>query len=232
MLSRRASLAVALGALLLVETGARAQDAAARGGGDALTRDTGMLSPHWNYELRAVYFEPDLDLFETFYGDDSTIYPGVSLSYRLSDRLELGGEYGLMKEKGVGLLTETGQPGGSVKYRLDIFHVFAKAIFQHSREQRVVPYVGAGLLTMRYRQEVEFQPDIEGRPDTGWSACAGVRFRVMSHGPEDYRDPSGGSPYWRSYVFLEAQKMSAKADEADLGGDALLLGFRMEFDTK
>ena len=198
----------------------------------ARAQDESRQSPHWNYELRAVYFEPDLELFETFYGDDSDVYPGGALSYRLRDRLELGGEYGLMKEKGVGLLTETGDLGGSVEYRLDFFHVFANVIFERSLTQRVVPYLGAGLLGLRYAQEVEFQPDIDGGTDLGWAARAGVRFRLASHGPEQFRGSSDGSPYWRAHLFLEAQRMSAKVDETDLGGDALILGFRMEFDTK
>jgi hypothetical protein len=92
----------------------------------------------------------------------------------------------------------------------------------------VVPYVGAGLLVMRYEQQVELQPDTEGRSDLGWSARAGVRFRIASHGPQ--RMASSGSPYWRSYIFLEAQEMSAESDGVELGGDAVVLGFRMEFD--
>jgi hypothetical protein len=195
-------------------------------------QDASRQSPHWNYELRAVYFEPDLDLFETFYGDDSDVYAGGALSYRLRDRLELGGEYGLMREKGSGLLTETGELGGSVEYRLDIFHVFANVIFERSATQRVVPYLGAGLLAMRYEQEVEFQSDIDGRTDLGWAARAGVRFRVGSYGPVQFRGSSDGSPYWRAFVFLEAQQMSAKVDGTELGGNAAILGFRMEFDTK
>ena len=221
MLSPRIRIGFALGALLLASTAVHAQD-------ENATRE----SPRWNYEFRGAYFEPDLDLFETFYGDDNASYWGVALSYRLLDRLELGGEYGLMKETGIGLLTETGALGGSVEYRLDSFHVFANVIFQHAREQRVVPYLGAGLLVMRYEEEVEFQPDIDGRTDGGWSARAGVRFRVASHGPEQFRDSSDSSPYWRGYVFLEAQEMSAKADDVDLGGVAVVLGFRMEFDMK
>jgi opacity protein-like surface antigen len=219
MLSRRIPIGLALGALLLASAAARAQDAS-------------IESPRWNYELRGAYFLPDLEHFDTFYGDDSASYWGLALTYRLRDRLELGGEYGLMKETGVGLLTETGGLGGSVEYRLDSFHVFANVIFQRKREQRVVPYLGVGLLAMRYEQEVELQPDIEGSTDLGWAARAGLRFRLTSHGPEQFREPSDGSPYWRSYLFLEAQRMSAKADEVELGGDSLLLGFRMEFDLK
>ena len=37
------------------------------------------------------------------------------------------------------------------------------------------------------------------------------------------------SSYWRAYMFLEAQHMSAKVDGQNLGGDAAVLGFRMEF---
>lgn len=187
-----------------------------------------LESPRWTYELRGVYFRPDLPEFATFYGDETDAYLGVAISYRIRERLELGGEYGLMKEDGVGFLTETGTLGGEVEYRLDPFHVFANWIFQNDGAQRVVPYIGAGLLVMRYEQQVELQPDIEGRTDLGWSARAGVRFRIASHGPE--RTASTGSPYWRSYVFLEAQEMSAETDGVDLGGDAVVLGFRMEFD--
>jgi hypothetical protein len=212
-----------LGALVLV---------ALCGAPAASAQDDLRQSPHWNYEIRAVYFEPDLELFETFYGSDTDVYPAGVISYRLLDRLELGGEYGLMKEKGVGLLTETGELGGSVELRLDVFHVFANVIFERSPTQRVVPYLGAGLLGMRYEQEVEFQSEIDGSTDLGWAARAGLRFRLASHGPEQFRGSSGGSPYWRAFLFVEAQRMSAKVDDTELGGNAAAVGFRMEFDAK
>jgi hypothetical protein len=189
----------------------------------------GLDSPRWTYEIRGVYFRPDLDNFSTFYGDSHSSYFGLAGTYRLRDRLEIGGEYGLMKERGVGVLSETGALGGSVEYRLDSFHVFANVIFQSQASQIVVPYVGAGLLAARYRQEVELQPTIEGRTDLGWSARTGVRFQVGSHGPFS-GSTSEDSPYWRSYVFLEAQRTSAKVDAVNLGGSAVVLGFRMEFD--
>jgi opacity protein-like surface antigen len=213
MLSRRLSLAFSLAASVLATHGVRAQEPA-------------VESPRWTYEIRGVYFEPDLELFETFYGDSSDTYLGLAGTYRLRDRLELGAEYGFMNETGVGLLTESGTLGGNVELRLNPLHVFANAIFQRTIEQRVVPYAGAGLLVMRYEQKVDFQPDIEGRTDVGWSARAGVRFRVKTHGPARM---SSGSPYWRAFVFLEAQHMSAEVDDVDLGGDAVVVGFRMEF---
>ena len=185
-------------------------------------------SPRWTYEVRGIYFEPDLAQFSTFYGDSHATYWGLAGTYRLLDRLELGGEYSLMKERGVGVLSDSGTLGGSVDYRVDSFHVFANWIFQSEPTQRVVPYVGAGLLLMRYEEAVELQPTIEGRTDPGWSARAGVRFQIASVGPVA-RSASSESSYWRSYMFVEAQHMSAKVDGQNLGGNAFVLGFRMEF---
>ena len=98
----------------------------------AWSQGSGSLdSPRWTYELRGIYFRPDLPQFSTFYGNDHSTYFGIAGTYRLLDRLELGGEYGLMKEHGVGVQTNSGLLGGSVEYRLDSFHVFANWIFQN-----------------------------------------------------------------------------------------------------
>jgi len=213
-LSRHFGLAFSLAACALAPLGARAQGSA-------------VESPRWAYELRGAYFQPDLKRFETFYGDDTASYFGIVGTYRLRDWLELGGEYGSMKETGVGLLTESGTLGGTVELTLDPIHVFANYIFQRTLEQRVVPYLGVGLFAMRYEQKVDFQNDIEGRTDLGGSARAGVRFRITTHQPSG---TSSGGPYWRALAFLEAQYMSADVDDIDLGGNAVVVGFRMEFD--
>ena len=214
MLSRRIALALSFVACALATFGVRAQEAA-------------VESPRWTYELRGAYFEPDLEQFATFYGDDTDSLLGVAGTYRLRDWLELGGEYGWMEATGVGLLTESGTLGGTVELRLHPAHVFANYIFQRAIDQRVVPYVGTGLMVMRYEQKVDFQDDIEGRTDAGWSARAGVRFLIKTHEPTP-RSSSG--PYWRALAFLEAQHMSAEVDDIDLGGNAVVVGFRMEFD--
>ena len=52
----------------------------------------GTDSPRWTYEVRGIYFRPDLPLFSTFYGDNHTTYFGLAGSYRFLDQLELGGE--------------------------------------------------------------------------------------------------------------------------------------------
>lgn len=214
MLIRRGTRALWLVACVVAAGGVRAQQAA-------------VESPRWAYELRGSYFEPDLEQFATFYGDDSDSVFGIAGTYRLRDWLELGGEYGWMEATGAGLLTESGTLGGTVELRLNPAHVFANMIFQRSIDQRVVPYVGAGLVVTRYEQKVDFQNDIEGRTDAGWSARAGARFLIKRHEPT--RTASGG-PYWRALAFLEAQHLSAEVDDIDLGGNAIVVGFRMEFD--
>jgi opacity protein-like surface antigen len=219
MLRKLAALALCLASGSMLATHASAQQSVLGG----------FESPRWTYELRGVYFRPELEHFATFYGDDHSTFFGLAGTYRFGDRLELGGEYALMKENGVGQLSNSGGLGGSVELRLDRFQVFTNWIFQNDPLQRVVPYVGAGLLAVRYEQNIDLQPKVEGRTDLGWSGRAGVRFRIGSHGPTAGAD-SADSPYWRSFVFLEAQRSSAKVDDIELGGDAVVVGFRMEFD--
>jgi len=188
-----------------------------------------LESPRWTYEFRAGTYTPDLPLFDIFYGDASEGYYGLAGSYRLRDWLELGGEYGHMTAKGVGLLTESQALGGTVEYRLNPIHIFANFILQRSVAQRVVPYIGIGLAVATYDQDVDLQGSREGRTDAGHSARIGVRFRLGTHGPASTSD-FGGSPFWRSFLFLEAQTISTEVDGVELGGDAYSLGFRMEFD--
>jgi len=184
-------------------------------------------SPHWSYEIRGGAFYPELELFETFYGDDHETYYSLTGSYRFKDWLEVGGEYGQMSARGMGILTSSRELGGTVKYKLKPVHVFTNFIFQRQQAQRVVPYVGLGLTVAAYEQKVEQQPSADGRSDVDFSARVGVRFLVGSRGPTSLLS---GRTYWRSYVFLEAQHIEAEVDSIQLGGETYMLGFRMEFD--
>lgn len=134
-----------------------------------------------------------------------------------------------MRATGVGVLTSTAQPGGTARYQLVPVHLFVNAIFQRSAEQWLVPYAGAGIATLVYEQEVEQQPDIDGRTDVGCSARADLRVRLTSSEPQTTMSHPPSRSYGRRYAFLEAQYTSAKVDGIDLGGDAYLLGFRVEF---
>jgi opacity protein-like surface antigen len=186
-------------------------------------------SPRWSYEFRAGEYAPDLDLFETFYGDDREDYYGMAFSYRFDDWLEVGGELSQMRASGVGVLTNSQTLGGSVKYRLNPIQVYSNVIFQRDAMQRVVPYLGLGLTVARYDQEVDLQGSSSGYTDLGYTARAGIRFRIATRQTARSMATSGSS-YWRSFIFLEAQHISTEIDDIELGGEAYLLGFRMEFD--
>lgn len=208
--------------------------AAAPASGQESDDGGGIESPRWTYELRGGILEPDLDQFETFYGDDNESYFALAGSYRFRDWLEVGGELGHMSADGVGFLTQSQQLGGDVEYTLNPVQIYANFIFQGAPGRRVVPYAGIGLVSAMYEQEVAQQEDREGRSDLGYSARVGVRFRIATHGPLEPSTVRYGSLYWRAFLFLEAQYVSAEIDNdietIDLGGDAYLLGFRMEFD--
>jgi hypothetical protein len=186
-------------------------------------------SPRWMYELRAGRYYPDLDRFNVFYGNDNEAYYGLAASFRPNEWFEVGGEYGHMHANGVGLLTVSQMLGGSVEYRLNPAQIFANFIYQRSSAQRVVPYVGLGLVVARYEQEVNLQGTSSGRTDLGHSVRLGVRFLVASRPRAAQSGRTGGSR-WRSFVFIEGQELSAKADSIELGGRAYSLGFRMEFE--
>jgi hypothetical protein len=199
-------------------------------GGQAAAQNesTSIESPRWSYEIRAGSYLPDLELFETFYGDDKEDYYGLAVSYRFKEWLEIGGEYAQMRTKGVGILTSTQVLGGSVTYRLNPAHIYSNLIFQRSGVQRIVPYVGVGLTVAEYKQDVAVQGSIDGHTDLGYSARLGVRLLVGSQRPA-VTAISDRNPDWRGYIFLEAQQISAEVDNIELGGRSYMLGFRMEF---
>jgi hypothetical protein len=121
--------------------------------------------------------------------------------------------------------------GGSVDYRLSPAQIYTNFIFQRSSLQRVVPYVGLGLTVAKYDQDVELQGSNEGITDLGLSVRVGVRFLLMTRGSTTF-SAAVGNAKWSSFLFLEAQHISAEVDDIDLGGEAYTLGFRMEFDLE
>ena len=74
---------------------------------------TALDSPRWTYEIRGVYFRPDLDNFSTFYGDNHSNYFGIAGTYRFGDRLELGGEVVVSKPEDLPFL-DRGLPSGYI----------------------------------------------------------------------------------------------------------------------
>jgi hypothetical protein len=188
------------------------------------------FSPRWMYEVKGGLFYPDLNGYESFYGDDRDTLFAASGSYRVRDWLEVGAEIGHVRGEGHGILTSTGEPGGDVELRLMPLQLFATFIYQPDPNRRFVPYLGVGVNAAAYEQDIELQPSREGTSDLGGAVRAGVRWFITSEGPHTPSAPGSDNIYWRSYAFFEAQKSETKMDGVDLGGTVYLIGFRVELE--
>jgi len=186
-------------------------------------------APKWALEFKGGKFEPDIDNYKSFYGDKDTGFLSFGGSYRLKNWLELGIELGYSQDDGVGELPDAGTTGGNVEYTLLPLQVFLNLRYDVKPDQRFIPYVGVGMVTAWYKQEIDQQSDRDGRTDIGSSARVGLQLLLTG------LDRSGaaymsGDKRLRTYLFLEGQTYSTKIDGIDLGGELYLLGLRLEFD--
>ena len=172
--------------------------------------------------------EPDLPLYEDFYGDDRNGYFSAAFGYQFKRWLELGGELGYSRDKGVGAQPGNAQLGGEVVYTLIPAHLFVNFHGKSNHNQLFVPYAGVGLTMAYYKQDIESQPNRDGRTDLGYNARAGLQLLLnrLDTRTSDRVSPNGE---FQSYLFVEGQWFSAKADGADLGGVTYLIGLRMEW---
>jgi len=191
--------------------------------------DEPYRAPRWSLELKGGQFEPDLEFYEQFYGDDQSTYWAVNGAYRFNNWVELGAELGYSRESGQGALGDGGSLGGKVDYTLMPLSVYVNLRYDRSFNQLFVPYIGAGLVTAWYRQEIDQQANREGRADFGGAARAGLQLllnRLDPRGADAVRD----GERFKALVFIEAQTFATEIDGIDLGGQNYLLGLRFEFD--
>ena len=196
---------------------------------DAKEETAEYAAPRWSLEFKGGKYKPDLELYKEFYGSDTNTFLAIGGAWRVNNWFELGGELGYSKDRGVGLLPNSGETGGNVKYTLMPLQLFANFRYDRSLNQLFVPYAGIGLVTAWYRQEIDQQPDRKGRTDVGGSARVGLQL-LLNRLDKSSAQYLRGDRRLRSYLFLEGQYFSTKVDGIDLGGEILLLGLRMEFD--
>jgi opacity protein-like surface antigen len=196
---------------------------------DAKEETAAYAAPRWALEFKGGKYKPDLERYKEFYGSDTNTFLAIGGAWRVNNWFELGGELGYSKDRGVGLLQNSGETGGSVKYTLMPLQLFANFRYDRSLNQLFVPYAGIGVVTAWYRQEIDQQSDRKGRTDVGGSARVGLQLLLnrLDKGSAQYLR---GDRRLRSYLFLEGQYFSTKVDGIDLGGEVFLLGLRMEFD--
>lgn len=184
--------------------------------------------PRWSIEIKGGDFEPDLDDWRRFFGDDTASELGVAVAYKLKRWLEVGLEADYIHDKGVGQLPLNNTTGGSVTYELFPAHayVLVRGIFHEN--QRFVPYVGGGFTRAFYREKIRNQATRRGDTD-GEHVRAGLQILL------DWIDRDGASSLAgelgvnHTYLTLEVQKFSAEIDGVELGGESTMVGFLFEF---
>jgi len=197
-------------------------------GGQVNAQERSTVAP-WVFEFKGGKFAPDLDRYKEFYGSDTTTYFATTIAWRPSDWYEIGGELGYMRDSGVGFLTASQALGGNVKYTLIPAHLYVSVFGRFVPRQWVVPYAGIGATMAWYRQDIEAQSNRSGRTDLGYNARAGLQLLLNGLDRDTAKRAAQGGLI-NTYLFLEAQYFSTKADGYDLGGVTYLLGLRLEFD--
>ena len=204
--------------------------AAALGSAPAQSADRArdQAEPRWAFEFKGGEFEPDLDGYAQFYGDDGTTLFAITGAYRIRRWLEAGAEIGYLSDEGTGRLATSGAPGGEVTYTLVPATVFVGVRGVYTEEQLLVPYLSVGATMAYYDQDIEFQSGRSGTSDVGASIRAGLGILL------DRLDPWAGvnrpaHALKNSYLFLEYQNTSTEAGDVELGGDSYLIGVRLEF---
>jgi len=191
------------------------------------SESTSYVAPRWALELKGGQYQPDLELYDTFYGDDKNSYWAIASAYRLTNWLELGAELAYSNDEGTGMFAANGNLGGRVDYTLMPLQLFLNVRYDASPDQLFVPYAGIGIVSAWYQQKIDQQPNREGRSDIGGSARAGIQLQLTHLDPSVARNKSSK---FKTYVFLEAQVFSTRVDGIDLGGEIYLLGLRFEYE--
>jgi hypothetical protein len=187
-----------------------------------------LAAPRWRVEVKGGNFEPALESFDTFYGDDDADHFAVSFARGLRPWLEAGAEVGHMRETGLGVLSTEGTPGGEVTYTLVPLHLFVNLRGVRKADQLFVPYVGLGLSSAYYKQEIDLQTDRSGVSHLGSDWRLGLQL-YLNRLDGDTRGNYGSAGVKQTYLFAELQRFSTQQSDKDLGGDLLTIGFRFTF---
>ena len=192
--------------------------------------DAVLPIPHWSLEVKGGDFAPAIEGWSHVYGRRDMPEYAMTLAYKVTRQLEVGGGLGYMIKRGPAMAPIHGTQTGNVTYELFPLNAFAlyRAVF--SEKQWVVPYVGGGYTRMYYKQEIEDQGKKSGAVN-GYHARGGLQFALdgldVSAANNLYMDFG----VYHTYFFIEAEYTKARVKEtsAELGGTAYLGGLLFEF---
>jgi opacity protein-like surface antigen len=206
---------------------AAAQDTDADTGQSWMTGSDASGKPRWSAEIMSGRFEPELEDWATFYGDDEMRQLGFGLGYKLLRQVEVGLAVDYMHDKGVGRLPLNDSFGGEVDFQLYPAHLYVLLRGVFFENQWVVPYVGGGLTRAYYRQAVDNQSSVRGKAD-GDHTRFGLQILL------DALDGGNAAGFEEesvdnTYLVIERLSFSAEFDGIELGGDSVRLGLVFEF---
>lgn len=186
--------------------------------------------PKWSVELKGGRFTPEVDNWATYYGDDDTSAFAATIGRKLWRQLEVGAELTYGSDRGQGDLPLNGTRGGEVLYEFAPIqaYVLLRGIF--SERQWLVPFVGAGVGQLYYRQHVSNGDDSEGH--TSYHvARAGVQLLLDRLSPNSAANLQSGYGIDNTYLLVDFQRSQAEVDATpwDLGGESWLVGLLFEY---
>jgi len=187
-------------------------------------------NPKWSLELKAGRFEPDIDNWETFYGQDYTHSFGAAFAYKLLDQIEIGLEGSWIRDKGQGFLVNNNMLGGNVKYQLFPLNVYILFRGVYTRNQWIVPYVGGGWSRAYYRANIQNQSSIDGN-ENGTHYRVGLQFLLNNVSKKGTRNLKRSFGIVNTYFFIEVQELTAEVESLnlDLGGKSTMMGVLFEY---
>lgn len=202
----------------------------------AFAADPMLDEPNWSLEFKGGSFYPEIENWESFYGQPKTGHYAVSLAYKLLRQAEAGIEVGYIRDQGQGFAALNSQLLGSpvitgrVTYELAPVNIFILLRGVFSETQWLVPYIGGGYTKMLYRETVESQGAARGSVD-GSHGRAGFQLLL------DGIDPGAANNMYldygvqHTYLFAEVEVIRAVLDSTttDLGGKSYLAGLLFEF---
>lgn len=196
----------------------------------AFAADPMLDAPHWSLELKGGYFYPDIDNWQTFYGDNRTWQYAGALAYKPLRAVEVGIEAGYIKDRGQGYAPLNNIMSGRVTYELAPVNAFLLIRGVFSETQWLVPYAGGGYTRMFYREKVESQGTTRGYVN-GYHGRAGLQLLLDEIDPGAANNLFLDYGVYHTYLFFEIEITKAKLDASsvDLGGKSYLAGFLFEF---
>lgn len=187
-------------------------------------------SPSWSMELKLGRFQPDVPDWETYYGSDTTRAFSLALGHKLLRTLEVGAELVYGSDRGEGHLPLNDTRGGAVLYEFAPVNAYIVARGVLSERQWLVPFIGAGIGKLYYRQHVTGGPSNEG--STSYSVVrAGVQLLLDRFSPSSAATLQRGYGIEHTYLIVDVQRSRAEVDATswDLGGTAWLAGLLFEY---